>query len=139
MKFIDDQIKNIKNKPLLYISIFLAIIAFFALVKFKSNSKNAESLSNNSNELSVFVQDGCIHCEHAEEFLNNNKFDNINIVYYNLKDNDSVNLLLKEISRLNIPRENLGTPIFVIGNKYIIGFGEEEKQELIDQINEKKN
>lgn len=139
MKFIDNQIKNIKNKPLLYISIFLAIIAFFALVKFKSNSKNAESLSNNSNELSVFIQDGCIHCEHAEEFLNNNKFDNINVVYYNLKYNNSVNLLLKEISRLNIPKENLGTPIFVIGDKYIIGFGEEKKQELIDQINEKKN
>ena len=62
MKFIDNQIKNIKNKPLLYISIFLDIIAFFVFVKFKKKKKNAESLSNNSNELSVFIQDGCIHC-----------------------------------------------------------------------------
>lgn len=141
MKFIDNQIKNIKEKPLLYISLIIVFFAFFAFLKFKNNPKFKVDLNNDidKNELLVFVQDGCIHCEHAEDFLNNNKFDNIEINYYNLKDSNSVNLLFKQISRLNIPKENLGTPIFVIDDKYIIGFGEKEKEMLIDVINEKKN
>lgn len=138
MKYINDQIKNIKEKPLLYISL---IIIFCIFLNFKYTSKFKVDLNNNinKNELLVFIQDGCVHCEHAENFLNNNKFDNIEVKYYNLKDKNSLNLLFKQISRLNIPKENLGTPIFVIDDKYIIGFGEEEKEMLINIINEKKN
>lgn len=141
MSFIDKQVENIKKKPLLYICIACCFILFLLFLKSQYTSKiklnSASDIKNN--ELSVFVQDGCIHCEHAENFLNNNKFENINIVFYNLEDNDSLNFLFKQVSRLNIPRDQLGTPIIVFGDKYIIGFGEAEKSRLIEIINEKKN
>lgn len=141
MNFIDKQVENIKKKPLLYIAIAFAVLLFFVLLNSQYNSRiNIDSNKDiDKNELSVFVQDGCIHCEHAENFLNNNKFDNIKVVFYNLKDNASLNYLFKQVSRLNIPKENLGTPILVFGDKYIIGFGEPEKTMLIEMINEKKN
>ena len=141
MNFIDKQVEKIKKKPLLYIAITFAILLFFIFLNSKYNSKiNINSNQDvDKNELSVFIQDGCIYCEHAENFLKNNKFDNIKVVFYNLKDNTSLNYLFKQISRLNIPKDNLGTPIFVLDDKYIIGFGEPEKAMLIEIINEKKN
>ena len=134
----------------LILVILLALVYYFGFVVNKNKSNNNISEFKPSNYIIQFnsnilgekfneVGNETKDCNYEISFLNNNKFDNINVVYYNLKYNNSVNLLLKEISRLNIPKENLGTPIFVIGDKYIIGFGEEKKQELIDQINEKKN
>lgn len=141
MKFIKDYINSVKKKPMFYVLLFCGILIFCLLLnsynKLKIEINSIEDI--NSNELSVFVQDGCIHCKQAEEFLNNNKFDNISVVFYNLKDESSLNYLFKQVARLNIPQDNLGTPILVLDNKYIIGFGEAEKALLIEMINEKKN
>ena len=129
--------EKFKQEKFKYSLIFIMAILFLFL-SFREHfsnyflDKNVESI--HKNELSIFVQDGCIHCQRAEEFFNNNKFDNINVVYYNLKDRDSVAFLFKNITRLNIPQSELGTPIFVLDNNYIIGFSEESKNALLNLI-----
>lgn len=138
MKFIE----KIKLEPFKYIILIVTILLFFALT-FKeglfSKARIDEKLSDiNQNELLVFVQDGCPHCAHAEEFLNNNNFDGVDVVYHNLKDSSSLDLLFQYVNKLNIPQANLGTPVFIFNNEYIVGFGEEEKNNLINLLTNKK-
>lgn len=141
MKFIKDYINNVKHKPMFYFLVFCGVVIFSLLLnschKIKIEIDSIDDI--NTNELSVFVQDGCIHCKQAEEFLNDNKFDNISVVFYNLKDEYSLNYLFKQVARLDIPQDNLGTPILIFNDEYIIGFGEAQKALLIEAINEKKN
>lgn len=135
---------KIKSEPLKYIASFIVVLMFCSMFFIRNNLKNrataSERVKSTSNELMVFVQDGCPHCEHAEQFLsgNNEKSDDVEVVIYNLKDRESLALLFKNISRLNIPQDGLGTPIFIMGDEYIIGFGEDEKSILKQLLMGKK-
>ena len=130
--------EKIKNEPFKYLSLFIVFLLFiiisakeglFHQVKIDKNLENI-----NKDDLLVFVQDGCPHCAHAEDFLNNTNIESVNIVYHNLKNKNSLALLFQNITRLNIPKDQLGTPIFIFNDKYIIGFGEEEKAQILDLI-----
>ena len=130
--------EKIKNEPFKYLSLFIVLLLFiiisakeglFHQVKIDKNLENI-----NKDDLLVFVQDGCPHCAHAEDFLNNISIESVNIVYHNLKNKNSLALLFQNITRLNIPKDQLGTPIFIFNDKYIIGFGEEEKAQILDLI-----
>lgn len=143
MIFLENLKAKIRTKYFNYSLLLILIITFVFLFFLKNNirkTKNSELNKTTNNELMIFVQDGCIHCKHAEEFLSVNidKYKNINFIFYNLKNRESQVLLFKNISKLNIPKENIGTPIFIMDNKYIIGFGEKEKSNLIRLLNEKK-
>lgn len=130
--------EKIKNEPFKYLSLFIVFLLFiiisakeglFHQVKIDKNLKNI-----NKDNLLVFVQDGCPHCAHAEDFLNNANIESVNVVYHNLKNKNSLALLFQNITRLNIPKDQLGTPIFIFNDKYIIGFGEEKKAQILDLI-----
>ena len=130
--------EKIKNEPFKYLSLFIAFLLFiiisakeglFHQVKIDKNLENI-----NKDNLLVFVQDGCPHCAHAEDFLNNANIKSVNVVYHNLKNKNSLALLFQNITRLNIPKDQLGTPIFIFNDKYIIGFGEEKKAQILDLI-----
>ena len=143
MSFLINLKTKIKNEPFKYIVLLLVVLMFGSLFFIKGNLKHKKSkmpLSSTSNELMVFIQDGCLHCEHAEKFLteNSNKYKDIEITFYNLKDRDAQVLLFKNISKLDIPQEGLGTPIFIIRNEYIVGFGENEKSNLKQLLMGKK-
>ncbi len=143
MTFFANLKTKIKTEPFKYIILLLALLMFISLFFVKNNIRktdNSRSDQQPSNELMVFVQDGCLHCEHAEEFLaiNAGKYKDINVVFYNLKNRDAQVLLFKNISRLDIPQDGLGTPIFIMGDEYIVGFGENEKSNLIQLLKEKK-
>ena len=143
MNFLNNIKEDIKTKPLKYQILAILIILFIGLLFTKPiiiDNKNSLKNQDTENELMVFIQDGCLHCLHAEQFLNSNKnkFKNIHITYYNLKDSSSQVKLFRNISRLRIPQQGLGTPIFVINDNYIIGFGEQQKSNLVQLLNEKK-
>lgn len=139
MNFLNNLKKNNFTK---IIYLVLVIVLFFVLFFIKSSIINKQQKIKNESydELMVFVQDGCIHCLHAEDFLKNNidLYKNIKVSYYNLKDSSSQVKLFRNISRLHIPHDNIGTPIFIMNNYYIIGFGEEQKSDLIQLLSEKK-
>ena len=130
--------EKIKNESFKYLSLFIVFLLFiiisakeglFHQVKIDKNLENI-----NKDNLLVFVQDGCPHCAHAEDFLNNANIESVNVVYHNLKNKNSLALLFQNITRLNIPKDQLGTPIFIFNDKYIIGFGEEKKAQILDLI-----
>lgn len=135
-------IEKIKSEPFKYSALAVAILLFFTILfneGLLNNAKIDEKVSNiNQNELLVFIQDGCIHCKHAEDFLANSTFDGIKVVYHNLKDQTSMGLLFQYITKLHISEKGLGTPIFVFNDNYIVGFGEEQKDSLTKLLNNEK-
>ena len=133
---IKDKIKNNTFKHSVILALFLIFIFFTIKPNFSLNPKLDVNLEKvHQNELMVFVQDGCGHCREAEKFLDSesikNKYNNITINYYNLKNNSSINLLFEIANRLNIPISQIGTPTFVMNDNYIIGFSENDKTALI--------
>ncbi len=135
--------EKIKTKYFKYVVLLVLAVILISLFFVKNNIGKNDNLKTDqqpNSELMVFVQDGCLHCQHAEEFLalNGDKYKDVDIVFYNLKNRVSQVLLFKNIARLNIPQDGLGTPIFIMGDEYIIGFGENEKNSLIQLLNEKK-
>ena len=135
-------IEKIKSEPFKYSTLVVAILLFFTILfneGLLNNAKIDDKVSDvNQNELLVFVQDGCIHCRHAEDFLENNTFDGIKVVYHNLKDQKSMGTLFQYIAKLHISEKGLGTPIFIFNDNYIVGFSEKEKENLIRLLNDKK-
>ncbi|HSQ97986.1 MAG TPA: hypothetical protein VLL98_04685 [Rickettsiales bacterium] len=136
-------IEKIKVEPFKYLILVGTVLLFFVitfreglLTKVKIDEKISDI---NQNELLVFVQDGCPHCAHAEDFLNNNKFDGVKVVYHNLNNKTSLGLLFQYIAKLSIPQKDLGTPLFIFNDEYIMGFSEEEKNSLINLITNRKS
>lgn len=143
MTFFTNLKTKIKNEPFKYLILLAVVLIFISFLFIKNNmseKNNSTSNQESTNELMVFVQDGCLYCEYAEEFLASNadKYNDVNVTIYNLKDRETQVLLFKNISRLNIPQDGLGTPIFIMGDDYILGFGENEKSNLIQLLKEKK-
>lgn len=136
-------INRIKNQPFKFVASMLIVVAIIYLffIRDVGNGRYKNVVENKALqpvELSVFVQDGCYYCEQAEHFLNVNKFKNVNVVYYNLKDRESQIALSRNAAKFKIPQDKLGTPIFFIGDNYIIGFGKDQEEKLLNLINENK-
>ncbi|GMO62058.1 MAG: hypothetical protein Ta2D_08330 [Rickettsiales bacterium] len=121
------------------ISILLICFVIFGAFGFKGHFKNEEKpLIEGVAELEVYVQDGCIHCMNAEEWLKTDPFgDKVNVVYYNLKDRKNVDILLKKADKLGINKNEIGTPIFIIGGDYKMGFSEDIKKTVTNWVNNK--
>jgi glutaredoxin len=101
------------------------------LCVFYSIFANQSVASTEKNNLMVFVQDNCKYCIRTEKYLSTNPFnDEVNITYYNLRDKKSVNVLTSYINKLDIPKNLIGTPIFIIGDDYILGFDNNAKKKL---------
>lgn len=143
MNFLINLKNKVKREPIKFgivIILFLLLVGILFRNSFSYKTINPNKIVKNIavKELSIFVQDGCIHCMNAEDFFNNNKFDNVRVVFYNLKDKNSSALFFKTITKFNIPQKNLGTPVFIFDDNYIVGFGEEQKNNLIKIIKESK-
>ena len=116
-----------KKYLLLSITFFIALL----LIVFIFNIK-----SRKDNNILIFVQDGCIHCIHAEEFIKNNQdlLKNHNINILNLKEEKNYNLLIKYVKKFNLDTGKIGTPTIFYRDKYIVGWGEKNKNDFIEMI-----
>lgn len=136
-----ENIKNkIKTQPFNF-AVVLCLLILFAILAFReTNSPAPKTNKLNTSQLMVFVQDGCPRCAEAEKFLDSIKSDypNVKFKFYNLKKNKSVNLLIQNANKFKIPYDQLGTPIFVASDKYILGFDDENTEDVVELISNMK-
>lgn len=118
-----------KLKKLKYIVVLLILF----LIPLNVNAKEKVTLY-------LFYGDGCPHCAKEKEFLKEieNKYDNLEIVKYEVWYNkNNSNLLSKVKKALNT--ENSYVPYTVIGEVGITGFSETIESDIIYQIEKFSN
>ncbi|MFH1564464.1 MAG: glutaredoxin [bacterium] len=119
----------VKKKNKKFFHALLLLCAFLILLP-------SAILAEYKTPLSVFVREGCGHCSHEEEFITElqNKRSDFEVFYYDINTETGREKFL-EITKL----ENLqqGTPIALVGNTIVQGFGTAETtgkeiEELLD-------
>ena len=77
----------------------------------------------------------CPHCALAKEYLNEVKrsYPKLEIVGYEVWEDENNASLLSEVRRV-LSSESRGVPFFVVGERYLTGFGKGRKQDIIDAL-----
>ena len=84
----------------------------------------------------LFHSNSCPHCAEERKYLNEIKDDlGIDVYYYEVSEDASITDKVR--NKLNI--DNSYVPLTIIGSDYVIGFGENTKEELEDMINSYRN
>lgn len=85
--------------------------------------------------LYLFHGEECPHCNSERKWLKTieNKYDNLEIVYYEVWHSDENSLYLQEVfNKLEVTKNSI--PFTVIGEKYFIGFSDSVKIKIEDTI-----
>lgn len=111
-------------KILKLINGFLVGISIIVLLVVHSSSTFAVSADDKTN-IAVFVRVGCVHCQDEEAFLQKlqKEVDYIDVTYYRLESQPDREQWNNLTTRLGIAKV---TPITIIGDTYIVGFGNDE-------------
>ena len=106
--------------------LFLFVLLF--LFTSKIEAKNVD--------LYLFHSNSCPHCAEEREYLEKIEAEmGINIHYYEVSEN--ANLTDKVRDKLEI--KNSYVPLTIIGSDYVIGFGDNTKDEIEDMVNAYRN
>ena len=86
----------------------------------------------------IFWGNGCIHCEHLFEYLDEiwpDYSQYFNLYAFEIWDNkDNMKIMDYFMEQLGQPTGQATTPTFIIGDQLFQGFSEGSKQEIIDTI-----
>lgn len=124
-----------------YFVLLISVLAVLTAVNKVSSVKASTELAKSTKvSITVFVRQGCTHCEAEERFLSNlskNRQD-ISITRFHLENTQERAVWEKFTEQV---KSSKVTPITVIGDKYIIGFDKPETtgKEIIQLIESTKN
>lgn len=82
-----------------------------------------------TNRIYVFSQPGCIHCEHAREYMQR-YYKNYDIKEMNIREGNNMGYMLGYARKFKVSQQNLGTPFIVMGNQYIMGWGNQQVKDF---------
>lgn len=80
---------------------------------------------DSSNTIYVFSQPGCGHCINAHNYMQR-YYKNYDIKEINIHEGNNMNKLYSYAKKHKIPNQKLGTPLIIMGNEYILGWGNEQ-------------
>lgn len=84
---------------------------------------------NATNRIYVFSQPGCIHCEHAREYMQR-YYKNYDIKELNIREGNNMGYMLGYARKFKVSQQSLGTPFIVMGNQYIMGWGNQQVKDF---------
>ncbi|MFC1659104.1 TlpA family protein disulfide reductase [Pseudomonadota bacterium] len=107
----------------------MVLILFFFLNINKTNklSELAKNIELDQG-IQVFTHPQCPHCHEEKKFINSimEKYDDIEVYYYDITEKNNYNKMIKYAAKFGIPVTKLGTPIIFTENHVIIGFDKPE-------------
>lgn len=125
------MIKSLTKK----LFVFFLIITLF-LISIPQETKAEEFNNIRENEIIFFGSPTCPHCKSEKQFLENLKesYSNITINEYDFSSN--IKLVNKFYEEYNVPKNQQGlVPVTFINNQYFVGFNDNIKQQIENQIN----
>ncbi len=103
----------------IYLSLILALSVFLGGCQEKQTT----------NRIYVFSQPGCMHCEYARNYMNH-YYKNYDIKDMNIHENNNMSHMLKYARKYHIAQQDLGTPLIIMGDNYILGWGTQQQQQF---------
>jgi len=82
-----------------------------------------------TNRIYVFSQPGCIHCEHAKNYFER-YYKNYDIKDMNIHEGNNMDYLMRYARKYHISKQSLGTPLIVMGENYVMGWGEQQQKDF---------
>ena len=82
-----------------------------------------------SSKVYVFSQPGCGHCINAHEYMAR-YYKNYDIKELNIREGSNMNHMIRYARKFKVAEQTLGTPFIVIGDNYIMGWGNEQVKEF---------
>lgn len=79
----------------------------------------------NTNRIYVFSQPGCGHCENAHIYMER-YYQGYDIKELNIREGNNMDYMLRYARKFNIPQQTLGTPLIIMGDRYVMGWGAEQ-------------
>ena len=90
-----------------------------------------------TNRVYVFSQPGCGHCINAHDYMSR-YYKDYDIKEINVREGSNMDYMLRYARRFKVPTHSLGTPFIVLGDNYIMGWGEEQIKQFNKQMKEFK-
>ena len=81
------------------------------------------------NEIYVFTQKGCPHCWAAEAYLKEKK-PNLKVQIKDIADAENRTLFFVCGAKFGLDKMQMGTPLFCMGDKYIMGWNSESQDQF---------
>ena len=95
---------------------------FLICMSFILSSCNDETTTN---RVYVFSQPGCGHCINAHEYMTR-YYENYDIKELNIREGSNMDYMMRYARRFKVPTHSLGTPFIILGDNYIMGWGDEQ-------------
>ncbi len=95
---------------------------FLICMSFILSSCNDETTTN---RVYVFSQPGCGHCINAHEYMAR-YYENYDIKELNIREGSNMDYMMRYARRFKVPTHSLGTPFIILGDNYIMGWGDEQ-------------
>lgn len=111
----------------------LSLSLFCMAVVFLTACKDENSVTNLSkNEVYFFYQTTCPHCHTAAQYIQE-KHPNLKVKSFDIKTPGNMKLFQQAVNDYNI-RTAAGTPLIGMGDKYIMGWGDNEAKMFEDYV-----
>ena len=82
-----------------------------------------------TNRVYVFSQPGCGHCVNAHNYMDR-YYKNYDIKELNIREGSNMNYMLRYARKFKVSEQRLGTPFIIIGDSYIMGWGDTQIKEF---------
>ena len=114
------------------------VIRFFVLIACMScvwvwATKAVSKETLQENEIYVFTQKTCPHCWAVEAYLKE-KHPNLKVQLRDISELGNMNLFFVCGEKFNLKKTEMGTPLFCMGKKYIMGWSSEEQKEFEEYV-----
>lgn len=119
--------------------LFLALAAVALMVSACDNkSENAQTSTQvvdkriNPSKVYFFYYDACPFCHDALDYVNN-KYPKLELTMVNISNKPGYDLFVKCANKFNLGR-NIGTPLFCMGNKHLMGWSPHSEKDFDNYI-----
>lgn len=104
------------------------ILLALAFILFGNQAMAEDELAEN--KIYFFTHNGCPYCEMAEEYIAQN-MPNTAIEQVSIDKPGGMYLFRKCVQKFKLGRE-VGTPLFCMGDDYLMGWSEENQQRFVE-------
>lgn len=119
-------------KKLLFV-ISCLLVGIGAVLLFSEKTVAAVEEEIAADKIYVFVQRGCPHCISAEKYLKEKHAD-LDMELRDISERKNYNLFLACGAKFKLNKYSMGTPLFCMGENYVLGWGEEGPGEFEEAL-----